>query len=191
MNLQFQIGGMELLPQYVRVPIDFQVNSELQLYLPENGLGGIELHEHPVAPYVKDYDALEGPLEWYKQFDMRNWGFILAYQGDEPVGAAAVAIDTPGSDMLAGRGDLSVLWDIRVAHAWRGKGVGKAVFDQSAEWSRQHGCTEMKIETQNINVAACRFYARQGCILGAIDRYGYYHDPRVRREVMLLWYLQL
>ena len=47
------------------------------------------------------------------------------------------------------------------------------------------------IETQNINVNACRFYAKQGCKLGGINRYGYGDHPQVKHEVMLIWYLDL
>ena len=60
-----------------------------------------------------------------------------------------------------------------------------------ARSSRKQGCKQLKIETQNTNVPACRFYASCGCRLGAIDRYGYAHDPRVAHEAMLLWYLDL
>ena len=46
----------------------------------------------------------------------------------------------------------------------------------------------MKVETQNVNVPACRFYARQGCVLGAINRFAY---PDLPDEVQLLWYKTL
>jgi hypothetical protein len=44
------------------------------------------------------------------------------------------------------------------------------------------------VETQNINVPACRFYARQGCVLGAIHPDAY---PDLPDEVQLLWWLEL
>jgi hypothetical protein len=59
------------------------------------------------------------------------------------------------------------------------------------DWSRERKCTHLKIETQNVNVPACRFYAKQGCRLGAIDRYGYAGHPQVGHETMLIWYLDL
>jgi hypothetical protein len=49
-------------------------------------------------------------------------------------------------------------------------------------------CRQLKVETQNINVPACRFYARQGCVLGVIDRFAY---PTLPDEVQLLWYKDL
>jgi hypothetical protein len=46
----------------------------------------------------------------------------------------------------------------------------------------------MRIETQNINVPACRFYARRGYLLGAVHRYAY---PQLPDETQLLWYKEL
>ena len=49
----------------------------------------------------------------------------------------------------------------------------------------------MKIETQNTNVPACRFYQRMGARLGEIHRFGYVAVPAVAGEVMLNWYIKL
>jgi GNAT superfamily N-acetyltransferase len=87
--------------------------------------------------------------------------------------------------MLEGRADLAVLWDIRVAPAARRHGVGTALFEAAQIWALDNGCRQLKIETQNINVAACRFYARQGCVLRAA-RHGVY--PECPDEIQLLWY---
>ena len=103
------------LVEYASIPIAFEVKSMLEVELVDGGLGGMLLHEVPVKPYVKDYDANgESPADWPKRFDVTNWGFFLARMGDQPVGAAAVAFDTTGVFMLEARRDLSVLWDIRV-----------------------------------------------------------------------------
>ena len=56
--------------------------------------------------------------------------------------------------------------------------------------ARQRNCTELKIETQNVNVRACRFYAGRGCRLGAVIRDAY-PQPAGEKETMLLWYLDL
>jgi hypothetical protein len=42
----------------------------------------------------------------------------------------------------------------------------------------------MEIETQNNNVAACRFYAKQGCILSSINPDAY---PDFPDEVQMIW----
>ena len=192
MSTQTRQVGVELLPQYAAIPISFKVESVFSITLTDQGLGGFVLREQKVdAPYIKDYDSHDRVTNWPKRFDVSKWGVFLALDGARPVGGATVAIDTPGVDMLEGRRDLAVLWDIRVHPDERRRGIGSKLFKQAAEWSRQRGCRQLKIETQNINVPACRFYAKQGCELGAIHRYGYAGHPHVVHEAMLLWYLDL
>jgi len=182
------------LAEYGKIPTRYKVASVFQIKLIENGLGGMTLHEEEViTPYIKDYDSYEeeGPERWLKRFNTHHWAFFLALDGDRPFGGATVAFDTPNVNMLDGRKDLAVLWDIRVHPDSRRQGVGTKLFKQVVEWSKKKGCRHLKIETQNINVPACRFYAKQGCKLGAMDRYGYYGHPKVGYEVMMLWYLEL
>jgi streptothricin acetyltransferase len=196
MESEIRQAGPEELPRYALVPIRFWVHSLLRVEPIEGGLGGLRLIEDPVRPpYLKDYDAQgggeEGPTYWAVQFDVRHWGFFLAEEGARPVGAAAVAFDSPGVHMLEDRPDLAVLWDIRVHPSRRGHGIGTRLLHAAAVWARAQGAHQLKIETQNVNVAACRFYAAQGCALGAVHRYGYAGCPEVAHETMLLWYLDL
>jgi GNAT superfamily N-acetyltransferase len=179
------------LPEYNAIPSRFEVLSILQPERVENGLGGIRLREVPVVePYIKDYDAYgELPTDWAQQFDVSKWGFFLAQAEGRTAGGAVVAFDTTGVFTLESRRDLSVLWDIRVHPAYHGAGI--ALFRHAAEWSRRCGCTQMKIETQNVNVPACRFYERMGARLGEIRMHGYAAVPHVAHEVMLCWYLDL
>jgi GNAT superfamily N-acetyltransferase len=145
-------------------------------------------------PYYKDYDTIEpdaGPVYWPYHFDLANWGIWLARRGNRLVGGAAVAFQTAGVDMLEGRADLAVLWDLRVDPPARGSGIGKKLLARACQWSRERGARQLKIETQNINVAACRFYASQGCQLGQIHCHAYAAVPGCAEEVMLCWYRNL
>ena len=179
------------LGEYDRVPQRVEVKTILQPELVENGLGGINFREVAVEqPYIKDYDSSgDHPSDVTTKFDVSKWGFFLAVAGNLPAGGAMVAYDTTGVFMLEARKDLAVLWDIRVCPEYRG--VGISLFRHAAAWARQKGCTQMKIETQNVNVPACRFYQRMGARLGEIHRFGYAGVPAVANEVMLNWYLNL
>ena len=119
---------------------------------------------------------------------MSSWLLLAAIDRGERIGGAAVARNTPGANMLEGRTDLAVLWDIRVHPDRRQEGAGSLLFRRAVEWARAKGSHYLKIETQNINVRACRFYASQGCHLRAIH-HGVNDD--VPDEVQLLWYLRL
>lgn len=194
MVVRIQEVGVDALPQYQEIPIAFEVKSVFRVDQIDGGLGGIRLREEKVAtPYIKDYDAYEdgGPEQWPKRFDLGNWGIFLALDETRRVGGVVVAFDTPGVHMLDGRSDLAVLWNIRVHPDFRRCGIGTKLFNRAADWSRKRGCVELKIETQNVNVPACRFYAKQGCQLGEINRYAYAAQPKVKHEVMLIWYLEL
>lgn len=178
------------IAEYAAIPIAFEVRRILALDSVDGGLGGFTLVERPVdVPYVKDYDAYDGgPARWAERFDLSRWGLLGARRDGRLIGGAAVAWDTPEATMLEGRGDLAVLWDLRVAPEARGRGVGAALFRAAEAWAAARGCRRLKIETQNVNLPACRFYARQGCVLGGIHRFAY---PELPHEVQLLWYQDL
>jgi ribosomal protein S18 acetylase RimI-like enzyme len=204
MKITFRSISAAELPEYSQISIAFETSTWLRPVPlaapgepPGAGMGGIALVEEPAdPPLVKEFDVTggrdTGPNTWPQEFDIQNWEIFLALdETGAPVGGAAVAMNTAGVNMLEGRADLAVLWDIRVAPQARGLGVGRALFEHALEIARQRGCRQMKIETQNINPAACRFYARMGAHLGAIHRYAYAGEPEVAHETMLLWYINL
>jgi GNAT superfamily N-acetyltransferase len=188
MDVQLREARWSALPDLARVPISFTVERVLDVR-PSDGDFVLVERALPV-PYVKDYDALggEGPRCWAERFDLARWGLILAWAGPECIGGVTLAFDTPEVDLLEGRKDLAVVWDLRVAPAWRRRRVGAALFGAAETWARARGCRQLKVETQNVNVPACRFYARRGCVLGAIDRFAY---PQCPDEIQLLWYKDL
>jgi GNAT superfamily N-acetyltransferase len=187
MNLEINEEPISNLSVLERISIAFVVDRVLEPTLVENGLIGVVLEERELeTPYAKDYDALdgEGPTRWAARFDLTNWALILARSGGSALGGAVIAFDTKNVNMLEGRHDLAVLWDLRVDPEARGKGVGTALFKSAERWAVSHGCTELKVETQNNNVSACRFYQRQGCSLGAVNRFAY---PDLPHEIQLIW----
>jgi GNAT superfamily N-acetyltransferase len=194
MGLEIEEIGAGRLGEYARIPISFLVETTFEVEPVEGGLGGMSLREREVPqPWVKDYDACEdgGPEHWPEAFGIGSWGIFLAVEGGRALGGAAVAYDTPEVHILGGRRDLAALWDLRVEPDHRRRGVGTELFRRAAAWSQERGCTMLKIETQNVNVPACRFYAKQGGELREINRQAYAHHPKVAQEVMLVWYVRL
>jgi GNAT superfamily N-acetyltransferase len=190
-DLQEEALTLDALDEHAVIPVAFVVDRVLEVTLVDGGLGGMSLTETAVADrYVKDYDAIEGsgPARWPERFDISGWGLICARRNGTRVGGAVIAVNTPGVRMLGGRDDVAVLWDIRVSPAERGAGIGSALFQAAALWAAARSCGWLKIETQNVNTAACRFYQKMGCTLGAIDRFAY---PGLPGEVQLLWWKTL
>jgi GNAT superfamily N-acetyltransferase len=176
------------LREYARVPISFSVRSVYDVS--SSASGEIILTERELdTPVEKDYDSTsEGPTVWPVAFDISNWGFLAAFIDGARVGGAVVALRSRDLEMLDGRDDLAVLWDLRVAPDQRGNGVGGELIEAAERWARANGATTMKVETQNINVPACRRYARSGFIVRKANfgAYGEFPD-----EVQLLWYKEL
>lgn len=168
------------------IPIAFTVDRVYDVH-GLDATGGFALSERVLdAPYVKDYDRIdgEGPLHWAREHDIRPWGFLQARSFTQLLGGAVVAFRTPELPLLEGRPDLAALWDIRVAPDMRGQGLGAMLFRAAEEWARARGCVGLRVETQNINVPACRFYLRQRCVLSSVNMGAY---PSLPDEVQLIW----
>lgn len=183
--------GPEEYSLYAEVTPEFTVTSALEVEPIEAGIGGLVLREAPVAhPYPK-YDHDENPTDWAEQYDLTRWGIFLAAVHRCPAGGAAVAPPTPGTIVTEGRKEVAALWDLRVSPQFRRQGVGTALLRRCAEWARERGFAFLGIETQNVNVPACRFYARNTCELVEIRRFAYAHCPEFAHEAMLVWRLRL
>lgn len=90
--------------------------------------------------------------------------------------------------MLHGQDDVALLWDIRVAPDARGRGIGSALLAEVERWSVERGAQCLEVETQNINVPACRFYEAHGFELRRVNPRAY---PELPHETQLLWYKRL
>ena len=174
------------LEEYSHISIAFDVRETLEISgdAPPSSIAGFVRRPVP-KPYVKDYDD-EGvsPRTWAARFDLSHWRFFVARVGGQQVGGAAVVFRAPDIDTLGGEPDLALLWDLRVAPEMRGRGIGAALVSAARAWCVANGAKWLEVETQNINVSACRFYERQGFTLRAIN-YGAY--PTLPNEVQLIW----
>jgi GNAT superfamily N-acetyltransferase len=191
MSIDVRQEAVTALPDYARIPIAFDVEDVLDVAINPDSDGSWPLASRRLdVPYRKDYDAHPGetPVDWALRFDLSHWGLFLARISGRTVGGAAVTAAAPDVIMLEGRRDLALLWDIRVVPEARGQGVGSLLFQAAERWARERGCRQLKVETQNINVPACRFYARRGCSLRAVSHGAYEGLPD---EVQLLWYKDL
>lgn len=187
MTIEIKEQDLTNVSNYARIPIAFTVSSVFDVTESREIPGKFIFTERTLSlPYVKDYDAIEGerPVDWARRFDTASWRMFTAHIDESQVGGAVVAVRTRDLTMLAGRDDLAVIWDIRVSPETRGRGVGTALFRAAESWARGQGCRYLRVETQNINVAACKFYAAQGCGLTAVNHDAY---PGLPEEMQLIW----
>ena len=188
MNIEIKEAPIACVAELRMVPITFTVDRVCDV---EASAEGYLLPERAAqTSYVKNYDDIpeERPDQWERPFDISNWGYIRAQSNGQLVGGAVVAFNTAGVTMLERRRDMGVLWDIRVSPDVRGQGVGSGLLQAAEVWAMSRGCRELKVETQNINLPACRFYEARGFALKTVNRSAY---PEFPDEVQLLWYKDL
>jgi ribosomal protein S18 acetylase RimI-like enzyme len=168
--------------KYASVPCAFEVSHRAVAV--RDGAGVYQLREEPVeARYFKDYDAIAGnhPRDWAARFDLTRWMFAAAVMDNRRVAGAALALDPMEAGSAAGTG---VLWDIRVHPSHRGVGVGRQLLGFVEQRAREAGIVRVDVETQDINVAACRLYAGAGYVLTRVQPGAYAELPD---EVRLDW----
>jgi GNAT superfamily N-acetyltransferase len=178
-----QISSKDM-EDYSKIPISFEVKSILHVSHINQGLGGIQLIEQNCTTYVKNYDEIDEvhPLNWSKFFNLEEWGIFVIHYNDIYIGGATV---TPP---MSKDKKVAVLWDLRIHPDFRGQGLGKDLLKVVYNWVNSNNYSRLIVETQNINVSACKFYSKMGFILGTIDINGYYNSE-VAHETKLLWYL--
>ncbi len=79
--------------------------------------------------------------------------------------------------------------DITVDAKFRKQGVGTRLIAQAIQWAKSKNLPGIMLETQNINVGACRLYERCGFQLGGFDRLLYKGIVHDTIEIALYWYL--
>lgn len=80
--------------------------------------------------------------------------------------------------------------DLAVDQGLRRLGAAKLLMNAAANWAQQEGLAGLRLETQNNNVAACKFYKQYGFILGGYDQYLYSGIQTEGTETALFWYLR-
>jgi ribosomal protein S18 acetylase RimI-like enzyme len=109
---------------------------------------------------------------------------LAAFVGTRRVGGAVAIVDDPHVDLRDDHPALSLLWDLRVASDMRRQGIGAALLHAAESVSVRRGARELRVETQQVNVPACRFYQHHGFRLERSTRGVYLGLPG---EIQLLW----
>ena len=103
---------------------------------------------------------------------------FLAYSGTECVGQIILKRDW---------NKYAFIEDICVAKSTRGQGVGTGLIQKAIEWAKNSNLTGLALETQDNNLLACRFYAKCGFVIGAVNTMLYKNLDN--DEFAVFWYL--
>lgn len=185
MVIEIRTENHRSIAAYASVPITFEVREIVDV---------AALADESVAvptqavrtPYVKDYDAIPSndPLSWAARFEVHHWLFLAAYVERRRIGGAVIVVDSTEVVRLGGQPTYALLWDLRIAPGYRRRGVGRALLVEAEAAARAAGCGGLEVETQDVNVAACRLYATSGYTVRRAQADAYHDAPG---ETKLSW----
>lgn len=133
-----------------------------------------ELYEQP---YIKAYP--NELCDYNVYIDNTDQTIFFAYLNAECIGQIVLKKDW---------NKYAFIEDICVAKTARGQGTGSALIQKAIEWAKESGSEGLALETQDNNLLACRFYAKCGFTIGAVNTmlYRNFHNG----EFAVYWYLQ-
>jgi streptothricin acetyltransferase len=171
--VKVRIATLEDIPALAACDFSFLVTREAMPPFEEDWLA----HARAVEPYPKSYGFDAAELGAYIGADDRSLHLVI---GDEtPVGYIALS---------SGWNNFACVDDLAVDAEWRGTGAAQRLMQQAVIWAKEQGLPGIRLETQSNNVAACRFYLRQGFVLGGYDRHLYEGLSPGTRETALFFY---
>ena len=183
MSVEIRREDFHSLGTYGEISTAFDVREAL--LTPIAGDGALEYRV--VSPsYRKDYDAIPGnhPRDWPARFAVDRAEFIAAYSHGKRVGAAVTVVEPSEVARLGGESLLALLWDLRVTPEARGRGVGRALLTAVEARGRELDLAGVTVETQDVNVAACRLYAGAGYRIDSVNANAY---EELAGETQIIW----
>lgn len=94
----------------------------------------------------------------------------------EYIDARDKAVFLAVSDRGKGRITLRSNWnnfayveELYVSESARGQEIGRRLVKRAEDWAAERRLKGLMLETQDLNLAACRFYAKTGFQIGGVD----------------------
>ncbi|WGG44710.1 GNAT family N-acetyltransferase [Rossellomorea sp. DA94] len=133
--------------------------------------------EEKLFDETKDIRFPDDNLDWSQYINQEDKALFLAYMNNTCIGQIRVMKDW---------NRFCYIENIATKKEYRGSGVGKLLLNKAEDWAKQRGLIGMSLEAQDDNLGACRFYLKQGFILGGVDTLKQSYNPNI--ETTLYWY---
>lgn len=152
---------------------------------------GFIVSERIIPKYENDYWTYTEEIfseQYYKQYENdeidisyineKGKAVFFYYDNNNSIGQIRLRSNWNG---------FALIEDIGIAKDWRQKGIGTALLEKAVEWAKQNNFAGLMLETQDVNVSACRFYAKNKFVIGAVDNMLYSTFPTAN-EKAIFWY---
>lgn len=131
-----------------------------------------ELYETPSEIRFPD-----DKLDWSAYVDSSEKIVLLAIHEDACIGQIRLVKDW---------NRFAYIENIAVKKNFRKSGVGHLLLEAAETWAKEQSLIGLSLEAQNDNLIACRFYAKEGFVLGGVDTLKQSANPNI--DLTLYWY---
>lgn len=126
---------------------------------------------------VKDIRFPDDQLDWIEYIDSEDKALFLAYKNDDCIGQIRIVQDW---------NRFCYIENIATKEDFRGQGIGSLLLTKAEDWAKERNLIGISLEAQDDNLGACRFYVKQGFVLGGVDTLKQSSNPQI--DATLYWY---
>ena len=131
-----------------------------------------QLYENPLETSFPD-----DQLQWNEYIDSEKKVVFLAFHAGECIGHIRLVKDW---------NRFAYIENIAVRKSFRKSGIGHLLLEVAKTWTQDRSLIGLSLEAQNDNVIACRFYEKEGFVLGGADTLKQHANPNI--DITLYWY---
>lgn len=131
-----------------------------------------ELYETPSEIRFPD-----DKLDWSAYIDSNEKIVLLAFHEDACIGQIRLVKDW---------NRFAYIENIAVKKNFRKSGVGHLLLEAAEAWAKEQSLIGLSLEAQNDNLIACRFYVKEGFVLGGVDTLKQSANSNI--DLTLYWY---
>ena len=138
---------------------------------------GIWSYEEQLYETSSEIRFPDDKLDWSAYIDSSEKVVLLAFHEDMCIGQIRLVKDW---------NRFAYIENIAVKKDFRKRGVGHLLLEAAETWAKEQSLIGLSLEAQNDNLIACRFYVKEGFVLGGVDTLKQSANPHI--DLTLYWY---
>lgn len=138
---------------------------------------GVWSYEEELYDIPTEIRFPDDKLDWSTYIDSNEKIILLAFHEDTCIGQIRLVKDW---------NRFAYIENIAVKKDFRKSGVGHLLLEAAEIWAKGQSLIGLSLEAQNDNLIACRFYVKEGFVLGGVDTLKQSANPKI--DLTLYWY---
>ncbi|MDN7242163.1 GNAT family N-acetyltransferase [Planococcus sp. N028] len=138
---------------------------------------GAWLYEEQLYENKLETSFPDDQLKWKEYIDSEKKVMFLAFHAEECIGQIRLVKDW---------NRFAYIENIAVRRSFRKSGIGHLLLEVAETWAQDKSLIGLSLEAQNDNVIACRFYEKEGFVLGGADTLKQHANSNI--DITLYWY---